>query len=161
MKKKIGYALLAALIIIQFIRPERNQSNDNTNDISTKFVVNDEVKQLLKVACNDCHSNNTVYPWYANVQPVAWWLAHHVDEGKRELNFSNFAKYSPRRQYHKMEEVIEMIEHKEMPLPSYTWIHADAKLTEAQQKTLINWANATMDTLKAHYPMDSLVIKKR
>lgn len=94
MIKKILYVLIAALVIIQFIRPKQNVSaGPFTNDVSTKFAVNDNVASILKQSCYDCHSNNTVYPWYANVQPVTWWLQDHVNEGKKELNFSEFATY--------------------------------------------------------------------
>jgi hypothetical protein len=99
------------------------------------------VKTILNKACMDCHSNNTRYPWYNNIQPVAFWLANHVDEGKEELNFSEFKTYKLKRQDHKLEEVVEMIQEGEMPLSSYTITHGDAKLTESEKQLLINWAN--------------------
>jgi hypothetical protein len=161
MKRKILIGLAAILVIIQFIRPAKNQNGDMSNDISTKYPVPAAVGSLLKTACNDCHSNHTEYPWYSNIQPVYWWLAHHVDEGKAELNFSEFAKYSLRRQYHKLEEIQEMVKEGEMPLSSYTITHRDAILDDAQKATLTQWAGALMDTLKAHYPIDSLVRKRQ
>ena len=78
MLKKVLIGLGIILIIIQFIRPDKNESNDFTNDITTKYPVPEDVNHLLQVSCNDCHSNKTEYPWYANVQPVAWWLNDHV-----------------------------------------------------------------------------------
>ncbi|HNH22632.1 MAG TPA: heme-binding domain-containing protein, partial [Ferruginibacter sp.] len=111
-------------------------------------------------SCNDCHSNNTVYPWYAEVQPVAWWLNEHIEDGKKDLNFSEFASYRPRRQYKKLEEINELVKENEMPLNSYLWIHKDAKLSDQQKLTLANWVEATRDTLEARYPIDSLVRKK-
>lgn len=162
MLKKILLGLLAVLIIIQFIRPEKNDSNDQQAHVSTKYEVPGEVATILKGACDDCHSNKTEYPWYANVQPVAWWLADHVEDGKRHLNFSTFTTRKIAIQNHKFEEVVEMVEEKEMPLNSYTWmgLHPEANLTEEQRQTLINWAKAQMDTLKANYPADSLVLKR-
>ncbi|GAB4492959.1 MAG: heme-binding domain-containing protein [Saprospiraceae bacterium] len=159
--KPVLFGLLAILLLAQFIRPEKNLSNDLTHDISKKYPLPDDVQAILKVACNDCHSNYTVYPWYAEVQPVASWLAHHVDEGKRKLNFSNFTTLRVAVQNHKFEEIIEMVREGEMPLASYTWIHRDAILTENQKQTLINWAQANMDSLKAQYPADSLVLKRK
>ena len=107
MLKKIAYVLLAALVIIQLFRPDKNiAAGPFPNDISTKFAVNDNVASVLKEACYDCHSNNTKYPWYANVQPVAWWLADHVNEGKKELNFSEFATYTAKRQRKKFNEIV-------------------------------------------------------
>ena len=110
MKKKIALIIVALLVIIQFIRPERNVSTAiSANDISTKFAVPENLKPVLEKACNDCHSNNTYYPWYSNVQPVGWWLQYHVNDGKRELNFNEFASYHAKKQDHKMKELIERI----------------------------------------------------
>lgn len=153
---KIGLGIIVVLVLIQFYRPARNQSNDQSHHISTIYPEPENVRQLLRSACDDCHSNYTVYPWYANIQPVAMWLQHHVDEGKGELNFSEFATYRPRRQYHKLEEMIKMIDDKEMPMESYTLVHKDAILTAAQRSILTQWAQGIMDTMKATYPADSL-----
>lgn len=153
--------LLAIFILSQFIRPTKNQSNDLTNDISKKYPIPDSVQAILKVACYDCHSNYTVYPWYAEVQPVAAWLANHVEEGKEHLNFSNFTARRVAVQNHKFEEIIEMVKEGEMPLASYTWIHRDAILTGRQKQLLLDWAQANMDSLKAQYPADSLVLRRK
>ncbi len=159
--KYLGLGLLAALVIWQFIKPERNQSNDNTYGISTKYQVPAEVQSILEVACNDCHTNNTEYPWYANVQPVASWINHHVVDGKRHLNLSEFTNRRIAIQNHKLEEIIEQVKENEMPLPSYTWIHKDAKLTDAQKETLVSWAEGLMNQLAASYPADSLKMPQR
>ncbi len=163
MLKKILIGLGVVLVAIQFVRPERNLSDDRTYDVSTKYAVPEDVKQILAVACNDCHSNKTEYPWYANIQPVAWFLDHHVTDGKRHLNFSNFTSRSVAYQNHKFEETIEMVKEGEMPLASYTYLglHARANLTEQQKQSLINWAQANMDSLKAQYPADSLVMRRK
>jgi len=145
MIKKIAIGLLVALVIIQFFRPARNISSEKSpNDITNKYAVPASVQEIMKTSCTDCHSNNTVYPWYANIQPVAWWLADHVNEGKRELNFSEFSSYSPKKAHHKLEEVIEMVKEGEMPLQSYTIIHQNAKLSEPQKLELANWADGLM-----------------
>lgn len=163
MLKKILLGLGAVLILIQFFRPEKNESADNRYDISTKYQVPEEVSHLLKVSCNDCHSNKTEYPWYSNVQPVAWFLNSHVVDGKRHLNFSNFTKLPLAIQYHKFEEVVEVVEEKEMPIPSYTYLglHPEADLTQDQRDQILDWSKAQMAYLKATYPADSLVWKKR
>ena len=83
MKKKILIALAVILVVIQFFRPEKNLSAENKNDVSTRYAMSDSVKTILAVACNDCHSNRTEYPWYSNVQPIAWWLNGHVNDGKK------------------------------------------------------------------------------
>ncbi len=159
--KRIFQVLLLAFIVIQFIRPEKNKAEGiSNNDISKIYAVPEDVQVILKTSCYDCHSNNTVYPWYAEIQPVAWWLDDHVKDGKKDLNFSEFAGYSPRRQYRKLEEVTEMTEEGKMPLDSYLWIHKNAKLDDTQKQTLANWVNTVRDTMKANYPPDSLVKKK-
>lgn len=163
MLKKIILALLVVFILIQFVRPEKNISNDLTYDISTKYPIPDDVKQTLKVACNDCHSNKTEYPWYANIQPSAQFLAHHVEEGKEHLNFSSFTKLPIAVQNHKFEEIIDEVEEKGMPLESYTYfgLHKEANLTAEQRQSVINWAKTQMETLKTTYPADSLVLKRK
>lgn len=141
MKKKILLGLLVIIIGIQFIRPVRNESAAITaNDISQHYYVSAEVNDILKRACNDCHTNNTIYPWYTNIQPIGWWMQKHVDDGKRNLNFNEFGAYKPKDQDHAMEEIIEVIEHNEMPLNSYLWMHGDAKLSEEDKTTLTDWA---------------------
>lgn len=163
MKLKFLTGLIVLIVIIQFFRPERNESNDITYDISNEYSVPLEVNNLLKVACNDCHSNKTEYPWYSNVQPVGWWLKHHVDDGKKHLNFSEFIKSPIFVQNHKFEEIIEMVEDQEMPLPSYTnfGLHSEADLSDDQRQSIINWAKDQMDYLARTYPADSLAFPPR
>lgn len=165
MKKFLKYLLyfgLVVLVVIQFFRPKANASAvDANHQITAAFVVPDQVQTILKKACNDCHSNNTVYPWYSKIQPVAWWLDEHVNDGKKHINFDEYASYKLRRQYHKFEEIIEQVESNEMPLSSYTLIHSEAKLTASEKAILIAWSKACMDTMKAHYPIDSLIKKKK
>jgi len=159
--KYIGLFLLAALIIIQFFRPERNRKEgDAVNHINKVYSTPEDVTVILKKACYDCHSNNTRYPWYANIQPAAWWMNDHIIEGKREINFDEYSSRPLRFQYKKMDELIEQIKENEMPLQSYTWIHKDAILTEVEKNTLINWANSIRNTMEANYPKDSLERKK-
>src|SRR5690349_17918374 len=82
--KTVLLFLFFIFIIIQFFQPNKN-NNDvaGTNDIHVLVSMPDTVQQIMKVACYDCHSNNTRYPWYSNIQPVGWWLKNHVEEGKR------------------------------------------------------------------------------
>ena len=142
MRKKILWSLLLILVAIQFVRPAKNQSTGiSMNDISKTYTVPENVNVVLKKSCNDCHSNNTVYPWYSKIQPVAWWLDGHIDEGKTELNFSEFISYSPKKQHHKLEEVIESVKEGHMPIKSYTWIHKNAILTDEEKLTVSEWAD--------------------
>ncbi len=159
--RNAGIALLVILVLIQLYRPARNLSNDNTHSISTKYPLPDSVESILKASCYDCHSNKTVYPWYANIQPVASWLAHHVNEGNEHLNFSEFATYRINRQYHMLHEIAEVLKEDEMPISSYTLIHTYAKLTPEQKAWVINWADSTSAIIKANNPADSLIYKRK
>lgn len=152
-KRKIILGVISVLVLIQFIRPEKNLGLvDTENDITHAVIVSPEIKNILVTSCYDCHSNHTEYPWYDNIQPVASWLAHHVDEGKRELNFSEFNTYKLRRKTHKLNEVIEQIKKDEMPLTSYLIIHKNATLSADQKAKLLKWAEESIlalnDTLK-------------
>jgi hypothetical protein len=119
-----------------------------------------DVNTILQRACNDCHSNKTIYPWYAEVQPIGWWLNNHVVDGKRHLNLNNFTTLKVAVQKKRMEELIDQIRHDEMPLSSYTLIHRNAKLSEMDKETMYKWSQKIIDTLKAKYPADSLILKK-
>jgi len=154
--------LLSVFIIIQFFHPTKNISTDISiykNDISTIYIIPDSIHQILKTSCYDCHSNNTQYPWYNNIQPIAWWLNHHVKEGKRALNFSEFVSYSIRKKYKKLDGLIKEIQSDKMPLSSYTLIHRYAILTTDQKEKLINWATVIRDSIKTNTPADSMIKK--
>jgi len=154
MKKKAVLVLIVLLIVIQFIRPTRNQSAAvSPNDISRHYTVSDTVSRILQRACNDCHSNNTRYPWYTNIQPVGWWMQYHVNDGKEELNFSEFGAYTLKRQDHKMKEVADQVEKGEMPLGSYLWIHKDARLTAQEKQLLISWAKDLRNKIAEKGPL--------
>jgi Haem-binding domain len=160
--KKLFLFLLVAFVVLQFFRPKKNVSDTiSANDITTKYAVPADVMASLQTSCYDCHSNNTKYPWYSHIQPVAWWLSDHIEDGKKEINFNEFAVYSPRRQYKKFREISTQLEEDEMPLKSYTIIHGDAKLTKEQKVQIYNWTNAMMDSMKVKYPIDSLERPKK
>lgn len=155
--KIILLVLFAAFVIVQFIRPTKNVAGGpSPNDISMKFRVPQEVQTELHNSCYDCHSNNTRYPWYAEVQPVGWLLDKDIREAKKRLNFSEFGTYRLRRQYTKLEKVADQVSEEEMPLPNYVFMHKDANMSPERRTRLINWANAMRDSMKAMYPADSL-----
>lgn len=139
MLRKIFYALLLILVILQFVPVKKNQSNEQTAHISTVKAMPADVAQILKTSCYDCHSNYTEYPWYTSIQPIGLWLQNHVKGGKKEVNFSEFANYSKEDQEHVLEEIEEVIMENEMPLNSYTWIHKDAILSQEQKQAIILW----------------------
>jgi hypothetical protein len=163
-RRILYYTAAAGLLLLlgmQFDRPAKNDSNDQSKHFSTQFPIPDSVETILRAACYDCHSNSTRYPWYAEIQPIGIWMDGHIREGKKEINFSEFAAYRPRRQYHKMEEVQEMVQDSLMPLPSYLRMHGDAVLTEVQKNTLFAWVSTTRDSMRNFYHPDSLRARKR
>ncbi|MEO7311006.1 MAG: heme-binding domain-containing protein [Chitinophagaceae bacterium] len=141
-------SLLIIFMVIQFFQPDKN-NNDVTiaNNISSVVDLPDSVNKLLHVACYDCHSNNTEYPWYSNIQPVGWWLGSHIKDGKLRLNFNEFGTYATKKQLKKLKAIKETQQDKSMPLDSYTWIHKDARLTDAERQLIINWADSSAKTV--------------
>jgi hypothetical protein len=141
MLKKILIGLVVLLVLAQFVRPARNlAAATSPNDIGVKYPVPPAVQTVLQRACYDCHSNHTHYPWYAEVQPVRWFLDSHIADGKRHLNFSEYSSYTAKRAAKKAEEIGDEVEHHEMPLKSYTWMHPEARLTSEEIKLLTDWA---------------------
>lgn len=138
--KGIGIIFLL-LIVIQFFDTEKNVAvNDPEQSIEKYYKVPANIQGLLKTSCYDCHSNNTAYPWYNNIQPVKWWLADHVSSGKKHLNFDEFNAYSKEKKLKKLDEIVETVKSGEMPLSSYTVTHHDAKLSPADKSKIEKWA---------------------
>ncbi|WP_406683148.1 heme-binding domain-containing protein [Seonamhaeicola sp. MEBiC1930] len=139
--KKVLLFLLIVFIIAQFFRPDKNQGEIASIE---PFLLETnppaDVKLILKEACFDCHSDVTRYPWYNNITPVNYWLKRHVDHGKKDFNVSKWKGNSVKRKDHKIEELIEEVEEKKMPLESYTWTHSEAKLSDEQIKAIVDWA---------------------
>jgi hypothetical protein len=138
--RKIGVLILMFVVVFQFVQPVKNRSEGlSDSDISYVHPVPPVVHQTLVNKCYDCHSNNTHYPWYFNVQPIGWWLAAHIHDGKEHLNFSNFKNYPPDKAAHKLEEIEEVMEDGSMPLRAYTIFHEEAALTESDKKAIHDW----------------------
>ncbi|MBK8467366.1 MAG: heme-binding domain-containing protein [Chloracidobacterium sp.] len=140
--KILAIIIVGVLVVIQFFRIDKSELPVNPSEtLEAAVSVPPDIKLILGRSCNDCHSNKTVYPWYANIQPAGWFLKSHIDDGKRHLNFSVFNTYAAKKKAHKLEELCEMVESKQMPLPSYLWIHRDAVLKDTEAKALCDWAN--------------------
>lgn len=133
-----GLALLAIFILIQLVPLGR----DHTNPPVTQEPNWDspQTRQLAQRACFDCHSNETVWPWYSNLAPMSWLIQNHVDEGRRRLNFSTWDQQRPREP----EEIAEVILEGEMPLPNYLPLHPEARLSAAERQAL---AQGLMNTV--------------
>jgi len=143
-----GLVLLIVFVVVQFVPTSLNQSDViPPTDIMKTYDVPKQVEAIFKTSCYDCHSNNTNYPWYNKVQPMAWLLEDHINKGKEELDFSDFGSYSKRRQKSKLKSIRSQIEDDEMPLSSYTLIHRDAKLSESDKVMVVEWVNKIIDSL--------------
>jgi hypothetical protein len=146
--KKTAIVTGAAFVLIQFVQPARNQSGQVLDtDISRVVTVPESVRGIFSKSCYDCHSNNTRYPWYANIQPGGWFMAYHVRNGKEKMNFSDFGSYTKRRQESKLKSIASQIEDDAMPLCSYTLLHPDARLAPGEKDAIIQWANTARDSL--------------
>jgi hypothetical protein len=158
--KSAAIIILVLLVAAQFYRPAKNfPQTPMTAGMDSLYPIPPEIEATFRVACYDCHTDSTRYPWYSEIQPVGWWLNNHIRDGKRHLNFSEFASYRLRRQYGKFDDIITEVSEGGMPLPSYLIAHNDARLTQEQRDRIVAWAKAMKDTMKAHYPLDSLVRK--
>jgi hypothetical protein len=134
--------LLAAVVVIQFIRPERNQGSRSTEaDIATYFQVPEELSKILQNSCYDCHSNLTEYPWYSQVAPVSWWMGKHIREGKEQVNFSEFGHLEKKEMIRVLNDMCKMVKEGSMPIPSYRLMHKDAALSEEDAKLLCEWSD--------------------
>ena len=142
MKKRILLGLVILFLGMQLFRIDMDNPVVNyEQDFISMMNPPSEVESILKTSCYDCHSNETNYPWYSNVAPVSWWVEHHIEEGREELNFSEWGTYDAERKDHKLEECAEEVEEGEMPLQPYTITHGNAKLSEEQRELMEEWFN--------------------
>ena len=136
----LGVLVVAIVLVIQVIPVERNVSTvppGQSFEKTEKVPAN--VAAILKVSCYDCHSNNSRYPWYSELQPGAWFMAQHIKKGRDELNFDEFNNYSKRRKKAKIKSIISQIEKDEMPLRSYRMMHGNARLSADEKKELLDF----------------------
>lgn len=139
----IVLVLFIAFVAIQFVRPDfTNPPIDSAQTLENVSQVPEDVQKILTRSCADCHSNATVYPWYSKIQPGAWFLSSHIREGRRELNFSEWGTYNDGKKKHKLSEICEQVETRKMPLPSYLWIHWNAKMSDEEIKKICDWTKS-------------------
>ncbi len=152
-RSKIILAIAAVLLIIQLpvFTPARNTTEaEPVNDIAKAYDVPMDILMDIYNSCYDCHSNYTKeYPWYYHIQPVSWWMALHIRNAKKELNFSEFATYPPEKAAKKFDEIREQLEKRNMPLRSYLLMHNEAKLSDEDYKNIIGWAKKMHDEITA------------
>ena len=138
---------------MQLYQPARNESfeQDITANFTKVYNVPKNVEAIVRTSCYDCHSNNTNYPWYSNVQPVGFFMEHHIKEAKEDLNFSEWGNYSKRKQENKLDRIVKQIKSDEMPLASYTLIHKNARLTTVQKEEIMDWLSKIKDSISSKY----------
>ena len=150
--KKIVLALSIVFIAIQFIQPAHNMSGQALpTDFVKMYQLSANLEGILQNACYDCHSNNTSYPWYSNIQPMAWLIASHIKNGKAKLNFSDFGSNRYRKQISKLKEIANQIKDDEMPIASYRALHKKANLTKEEKVLIIDLMNKKADSLSTEY----------
>lgn len=141
--KKLLIIFISAVILIlvvQVIPVHRNELPiPGGKSFVNQFNFPNNVNRILERSCYDCHSNQTNYPWYGNIQPIALLLENHISEGKKKLNFDEFQDYGKRRLRTKYTEIVKQIEQDKMPITSYLWLHPEAQLSEAEKKLLIQY----------------------
>ena len=142
-----GAAVLAAASLT--INPSRtNPPRVAGHDLFATNAPPPEIAALIRGACYDCHSAETKWPWYSRVAPMSWWLADHVNEGRKHLNFSDWPHDDARRAARKWSRISEAVSSGSMPLPSYTWAHAEARFSAEQRDRFVKWAEAEADRLR-------------
>lgn len=146
--KIIAVIVFAAFIGIQFFRPDTaNPPIVPEQTLGANANVPETVRSIFARSCNDCHSNETKYPWYSQIAPASWFLADHIKEGRKELNFSEWETFNAQKKRRKLEEICEQVQTREMPLPSYLWIHRNAKLSDEEIKIICDWTESARANL--------------
>lgn len=144
MKRKLkiaGFVFLGLLVAFQFYQPARNMDSEQSGeaDFIQVYQPPKDVQRILQNSCYNCHSNNTRYEWYNYIQPVRTVVEYHIKSAKGDLNFSDWAGYSDRKQKRLLQSIANQVEQDKMPLPSYLLLHPYAKLTKDEKQMLISW----------------------
>lgn len=146
--KIILRAFFVCFLIIQFIQPDRSKKvSERELAFTSMYRVPQQVQHTMLMACNNCHSNETTYPWYTYIQPIGWYLNKHIKNGRAQLNLSEFGKYSSRERISKIKEMISVVKNDEMPMTSYTMMHKEATLQPADKGLLMSWLGHLEDSL--------------
>jgi hypothetical protein len=141
--RRVWLALIMILAGIQLLRPAKtNPVTDPSRGYKAHLSVTPEVARLLDRSCSDCHSDNTVWPWYSNVAPVSWVVIDDVQQGRRHLNLSDWAKYPPGGARDKLRQICKEVKEGSMPLREYLWAHRDKRLTPQERAMICEWTAA-------------------
>lgn len=144
--KLIFLVLLAVLLLIQLVRPQKNISlTPAGKTFVDTFQVSEQVNAILAVSCYDCHSNNTNYPWYSEIQPMAWVMDEHIKDGKEKLNFDELPPNGSRKLNSRFTQIVKQVEQDKMPLNSYLWMHGNARLNAEDKQLLVDYFNSLIE----------------
>lgn len=135
--------LVAVFLAIQFVRPAKtNPTAEPTQSVEAHLQVTPQVSAILDRSCNDCHSNKTRWPWYSQVAPVSWFVIDHVNEGRDNVNFSEWGKYDQATARNLLKQICRETRAGVMPLSSYTPLHPGSKLSTDDMKTMCDWTGS-------------------
>lgn len=138
--KKILFWIVGVFIVMQLVPVDRtNKPVDRKQNFVDVLQPSKQVQKILKNACYDCHSNEVKYPKYAYIAPISWSVKHHINEGRERVNFSEWTVYNAEQKDHILDDVIESVQNKEMPLKGYIPMHPEANLTDAQRKIFTDY----------------------
>ena len=148
--KRPAISILFVLVVIQIFQPARtNPTIDPKREIHANLTVDSAVASVFQRSCNDCHSHRTVWPWYSHVTPVSWLLVSDVNQGRKALNFSEWATYRPEEQQKQLSEICKEVSEGEMPGLSYTLMHRHAKLSTDDVTTICGWTRTSVQKVSA------------
>jgi hypothetical protein len=149
--KPAAFLIVLTAIGIQFVRPAKtNPPTNPERALAARVHVPRDVAAVFDRACRDCHSNETTWPWYSNVAPVSWFVIDHVDHGRSHFNYSNWAKYEPDEAASLLEDTCELARKGKMPLPSYLWMHGNARLAPGDVEQICAWTKTTLALIASH-----------
>lgn len=156
MKKTLKWAAVALAVLFlgaQAYRPDLSGPPiEESKSMRATAHLTPEVGAIFDRACNDCHSSKTDWPWYSQIAPVSWWLKSHVEDGRRQLSFSEWGTYPQRKAGRKLKEICDQVEAGEMPLKSYLLMHPAARLSDADKKLICDWTDAERARITASQP---------
>ena len=135
---------------LQFTSPARtNPPFDETQTLEATTEVPAEVSAAFARSCNDCHSNRTDWRWYTHVAPASWFTVGHVNDGRAELNFSEWGSYGGRMKQTRLSAIRDHIKQGTMPLASYALVHPGVRLSPHEVRTICEWAERESRRLTA------------
>jgi hypothetical protein len=149
MKGKIIWIILIAVVVILQLIPSGRPEviEDNKSDLLANNKVPDSVAYFLKTACYDCHSNESVYPWYSYVAPVSWLVSRDVNLGREEMNLSNWETLDKMRKAKYLSDIVDVVSDGTMPMAIYPLMHPEAKLKRSDRQMIVDWADSYAESL--------------